>query len=111
MPQMRPAAWLMYASGALHFLVPVVAGFTAEAVGMIVPGLIWIALGFVLLRFGWRWLAWLCFFLLLAGSIAALTLALGAGPAPTSLGWAIFAVDVAAVAALFGVLWGDRVGV
>ncbi|MDJ0631538.1 MAG: hypothetical protein QNJ44_25020 [Rhodobacter sp.] len=104
---MRLAAWMMYLSGLLHFLVPAVAGPSPEALGMIVPGAIWAGLGFCLIRTGWRWLAYAGFGLALLGMIAAVALATGAGPAPDWLGWAIFAADLSVAAALFVVLWRD----
>ena len=72
---------------------------------MLVIGLVYAAIAFGL-RKEWRWLAWITFFVMLAGMIAAYA---GAG---TGLhGWwylAIALIDLVAAILLFGALWRSK---
>ena len=106
--QFRPAAWMMYLSGLAHLIAPLVSGTTSGALGLVPVGVLWIVLGWILVSRGWRWLAWVAFFLALAGAIAALGIATGGADVAAWLAWAVVAFDAGAAAALFVVLWRDR---
>ncbi len=98
----RTAALPVLASAVLHVLAFVVDGFTAMAGAMVVIGLVYAAIAWGL-RKGWRWLAWISFFVMLFGMIAAYASA-GMG----LHGWwymAIALADLIAAILLFGALW------
>ena len=101
---MRPTAWMMYASAALHFVAPFVSGFSTGALMLVGGGVMWAVIGWVLVTRGWRWLAWCGFFAALFGMIVGLVGVAGVPDWVTS-GFAL--ADMLAAVGLFVVLWGD----
>ena len=103
----RMAAFLLAISGALHVLSPLFGGFVNEALYLVPVGVFWLAVAYGL-SFNLRWLAWLAFFLAMAGAITAMSSAMGFSAVPSSLYWAIAALEALAVVVLFGVLWNSK---
>ena len=104
--EMKPAAWMMYLSALLHFAAPVVAGFSQAALGLLPFGVVWAVIGWLLVTRGWRFLAWVAFFLALLGVIAGLA---GAAGVPVWVTNGIALADGLAAACLFVVLWRSPV--
>ena len=104
----RPAAWMIYASGAAHLVTPVLSGFSLWSMLLVPAGVFWFVAGYLLIRHRSRLLAGLLFVLALAGAVAGLDMALaGWGIAP-GIGWAICLFDLGAALLLFPILWHDR---
>ncbi|WP_299860775.1 hypothetical protein [uncultured Hoeflea sp.] len=98
------AALFIFASAALHVLAPLVGGFSGLPLMLVAVGILYAAIGYLLLG-NRRWLAWLTFLLMLAGGIVSLVSTTGAGAVP---GWwwtLIMIADWAAAAMLFAYLW------
>ena len=102
---MKPAAWMMYGSAALHLVAPVVAGFSPGSLALLPFAVIWAVIAWLLINRGWRWLAWGAFFLALFGVIASLV---GPGDVPVWLMRGITLFDALAAACLFVVLWRSK---
>ncbi len=100
----RAGALFVAVSAVLHLIAPLVAGLQGMAPMLAVVGLVYLAVTWGLLQ-GWRWLAWVAFFVLMAGSIVALSNVWAGGPVPGWLWAGIVAADWAAVAGLFVALW------
>ncbi len=101
----RAAAIPIGISATLHLLAFVVEGFSAFAGAMFVVGIVYLAIAYGL-RQGRRWLAWISFFIMLAGMIAAYSTA-GYG---LHFWWwmAIAIADLIAAIVLFGTLWKSK---
>lgn len=100
----RIGAFFVVLSAVLHLIAPVVSGFDATGWQLAVIGVIYVAAAAGLMR-DWRWLAYVMLFVMMIGSIAAITgiWALAAVP-----GWVYGAITIAnwaAVIALFLALW------
>ena len=100
----RTANVFLLASAILHIFAFLVGGFSGEALGLIVPGLVYLAVAYGLSR-GLRWLAYLAFFGVAIGAMIAIAQIWAPGPVP---GWwyiLIVVADFLCVAALFAALW------
>lgn len=94
----------LLASAFLHIFTFLVGGFSGEALGLIVPGLIFLVVAYGLSR-GLRWLAYIAFFGVAIGAIVVIAQIWPPGPVP---GWwytLIVVADILCVAALFVALW------
>lgn len=103
----RVGGLFLLISAALHILAFLVGGFTPDALVLIPIGIIY-ALAAVGLFRDWRWLAYVCFIVMLLGGIIALGSSLGTSPVPFWWWWLIVAADWAGAAALFAALWNPR---
>lgn len=99
----RAGAFFIGISAALHFLT-LVFGLAAPTLMMQAVGAFYILVMSGLMQ-GWRWLAYLSFFMLSIGGIAALGWSFSVSHIPGWLFFSIFVVDFLAVAALFLALW------
>lgn len=98
------AALFVYASAALHLPAPLIGGVSGFSLMLLLVGILYVAIAW-LLPGNRRWLAWLTFFLMLAGGIAASVYAMVDVLLP---GWwwsLIMVADWAAAAMLFAYLW------
>ncbi len=102
----RAGAFFIGISAALHF-VTLIFGFEAPVPMMQAIGVFYLVVMWGLMQ-GWRWLAYLSFFMLAIGGIAALGSSFGVSVVPPWLFLAIFVVDWLAVIALFLALWRSR---
>lgn len=100
----RAAAILLFLSAALHVPVLVLA-YPTFLIQLIIAIGVWLLLGLGLLR-GRRWVAYLAFVAMLAGTVSALGAAMSSFGTVALFYWLIVAVGVIAVAVLFGLLWG-----
>lgn len=101
----RAAAVPIGISAVLHLLVFVVEGFSAFAGAMFIVGLVYLAIAYGL-RQGRRWLAWISFFIMLVGMIAAYSTA---GTGLHFWWWTAIAIaDLIAAVILFGALWKSK---
>ena len=100
------AAYLMFASAALHLPIAVLA-FGQYGLQMIVAALLWTLLGLGVMRY-WRWCAYLAFLGLIFGVSTALAGGLGTTGFISALFWVIVGADLLAAVILFGVLWAPR---
>lgn len=99
----RAGAFFIGLSAALHF-VTLVFGLSAPVPMMQAVGVFYLLVMIGLMQ-GWRWLAYLAFFMLAIGGIAALGWSFGTSRVPGGVFFAIFIVDFLAVAGLFVALW------
>lgn len=100
----RVGAFFVLISAVLHLLAPLVGGFHPDALILIPIGALYLAVTYGLLR-GWRWLAYLSFFGLAIGGIAALNMIWSASPVPFWWYGLIAAADGLGVIGLFVALW------
>lgn len=98
------AALFVLASAILHILIPFFAGFATGSLPFLAIGVAYAVIAYGLTR-NTRWLAWLTFFVMLAGGIAALVLSMGVTAAPSWLYTLIMLADWAAALMLFVYLW------
>ncbi|MEL6582608.1 MAG: hypothetical protein AAFQ36_02140 [Pseudomonadota bacterium] len=101
---MQTAGYLILLSAALHVVGVVLGSFAPSTWVLLLPAALYAVVYFGLAR-GWRWLAWLTFFMMLIGAAGALAEALTAVAVPAWVFWAIMATDLSAAVVLFGVLW------
>ncbi|MGR3343828.1 MAG: hypothetical protein ACU0DI_11480 [Paracoccaceae bacterium] len=100
----RNGALFILISALLNIFAFVVGGFTSNALMLLPVGFFYTAIGYGLLR-GWRWLAYVTFFLVMIGGILALAAIWSASTVP---GWwyaLIVGSDWLSAAALFPALW------
>ena len=100
----RIGAFFIGLSGIMHLAAPVLSGFAGLGPMLGVIGLAYLAAAWGLFQ-GWRWLAYVMLFVMMGGSIAALTGIWAYGAVP---GWVfamIFALNWLAVLGLFAALW------
>ncbi len=100
----RSGAFFILVSALLNIFAFVAGGFTSDALMLLPVGFFYIAVGYGLLR-GWRWLAYVTFFLVMIGGILALAAIWSASAVP---GWwyaLIVVSDWLSAAALFPALW------
>jgi len=102
----KNAGLFLIISGLLHIPMFILGGLTPKTIQMMVVGVIWIGLG-ILLRRQTKYIACLCYVLMLVGMIAALT-GLNDGPVPNWWWWLIFIADFVAAFFLFRVIWSKR---
>lgn len=98
------AALLIFASALLHILAALVGGFTIETLRLVPVALIYALIGYFLIP-NRRWLAWLAFLVMLAGSIVSIFFATSGGAIPAWWWALILATDLAAALMLFVYLW------
>lgn len=94
-------------SGVLHLIAPLVSGFAAASLLLVIAGLLDLAIGEGLRR-ELRWLGWIAFVLMLIGSLLAWSAVGRPGPVPVWLLWLILVADLAAAGNLFMALWKPR---
>ena len=100
----RFAALFILISAALHIFAFIVGGFSAQALGLIPIGLVYVAIAFGLSR-GWRWLAYIAFLVMMIGGTAAMGQLWAVSPVPQWWTIAITTANWLAAAALFVALW------
>lgn len=98
------AALFVFISAVLHLIAPFVSGFSAAGWQLVPFGIVYVAIGYGLMR-GMRWLAWLTLFVMMAGGIAALGAYFGVSAVPAWLYLLIVVADWLAAACLFAILW------
>lgn len=98
------AGCLLMLTGVLHVIAFFIGGFGYGGKGLAPVGLLFIAMGFGLLR-GWRWLAYLTYLVVGIGVSFAVRDLFAATSVPDWWFLLIIAVDVAVVVVLFGFLW------
>ncbi|MEL6688814.1 MAG: hypothetical protein AAFP28_00730 [Pseudomonadota bacterium] len=103
----RTGALFVGISAVLHLIAPVFGGFGTDALTLFVVGIVYMAIAYGLLQ-GYRWLAYLTFLLMMAGSVVAITGIWGLGPVPGWIYAGIVIADWLAVLALFAALWRSR---
>ena len=91
-------------SALLHVLAPVLSGFDRD--GLWLAAMLPVFLGMIWgLAQGWRWFAYLCFFIGAVAGIFALSHIWAVNPVPSWIYSGILVADWAAAAALFVALW------
>ena len=100
----RTSILFLAISAALHVLAPFVSGFDRDGVILAMTLPIFLAMIWGLAR-GWRWFAYLCFFIAAIGGIVALSFIWSINPVPARVYIGILATDWIAAAGLFIALW------
>lgn len=106
---MREAGFFMLLSAAMHLVAVVLSGFAADAMAMLWPALIYVAL-FAGLARGWMLAAWLSFLAMLLGISGAVAALFDPGGTPLWVFWTIAGADTLAAILLFGAIWKGRSG-
>ena len=101
------AALTIWVAAILHLATPMVAGFSKETFWLVPIALVIAVLGYLLIP-NRRFFAWLTFFAMLAGGIAAIGLSAGVGTIPAWWWRLILAADWFAAALLFIYLWNPK---
>jgi len=102
----KTAGLFLIISGILHIPMFLVGGVTDKTIQMAVVGVVWILLG-IGLRRQMKYLAGICFALMLFGLVASMA-GLNAGPVPNWWWWLIFLVDLIAAIFLFRIIWAKK---
>lgn len=100
----RTGALFVFISALLHIFAFVVGSVTADALMLVPIGIVYLLIAWGLTR-GFRWLAYITFFVMCIGGIFAMSQLWTPSPVP---GWwtiAIIVADWLAAAALFASLW------
>ncbi|MEL7114499.1 MAG: hypothetical protein AAGP08_02735 [Pseudomonadota bacterium] len=100
----RVGAVFVAASAVLHLIAPIFGGFAPEALTLFVVGLVYLAIAYGLML-GWRWLAYVTFLLMMAGSVIAIASIWSPGPVPSWVYIGIVVADWLAALSLFFALW------
>ena len=103
----RSGALFVGISAVLHLIAPVFGGFGTDALTLFVVGFVYAAIAYGLLQ-GYRWLAYVTFLLMMAGSVVAITGIWALGSVPGWIYAGIVVADWLAVFALFAALWRAR---
>ena len=100
----RTAILCFSISALLHVLAPVLSGFDRDGLWLaaMLPAFLGMIWG---LAQGWRWFAYLCFFIGAVAGIFALSHIWAVNPVPSWIYSGILVADWAAAAALFVALW------
>ncbi|WP_420410373.1 hypothetical protein [Hoeflea sp.] len=101
------AALLTYLSALIHFATPAMTGFSRDAFWLVPLALVYTLMAYLMLP-NRRLMAWLTFFILLAGAIAALGASVGSATVPQTWWLAILAADLVAASLLFVYLWRPK---
>lgn len=101
------AAVFIFISTLLHFAAPLLTGFNAEATPLLIFGVLYAVLGWLVLK-NKRWAKWISFFTLLFFGIAAMASYFGSSTIPGWVNLGIWLADWAAAICLFFVLWRDH---
>jgi len=105
---MKPAALLIVVSAILHLVTPLLAGgLTPDAMFMMQGGILYLVLAFGLNR-NWRWIAYLAFIMMLAGTIISLGFSFDGTTIPAWLYSVNAAFSFLAAIVLFVSLWRPR---
>ena len=101
---MKSAGILLLISAALHVIGVVLAGFSPDALILLVPAAFYLFLVAGLSR-GIMWIAWLAFICMLGGAAGALAAIYGGWSIPAWVFVGIFMADLAAAVLLFLAIW------
>ncbi|MEQ8480304.1 MAG: hypothetical protein RIC18_06585 [Hoeflea sp.] len=101
------AAIVTYISALIHFATPAMTGFSREVFWLVPVAVLYTLMAYLILP-NRRLMAWLAFFILLAGAIAALGASAGSGTVPQTWWAAILAADLVAASLLFVYLWRPK---
>ena len=104
----RTAILFLAISAILHVLAPFASGFDQDGVMLAMTLPIFLGMIWGLAR-GWRWFAYLCFFITAIGGIIALSFIWSTNPVPSWIYIGILAADWLAAASLFVALWRSPV--
>ena len=97
----------VWVAAILHMETPLVAGFSKETFWLVPAALVVAVLGYLTIP-NRRWLAWLLFFVLLAGCITAIAIPAAPGVIPDWWWLLILAADGLATLLLFVYLWKPK---
>jgi hypothetical protein len=100
----RIGAFFALLSAALHILVIMVGGAAPEAITLVAVGLVYLAIGYGLLR-GMRWLAFIAFFVFFIGAIFVMANIWTLSAVPSWWFALATAINILAVVGLFAALW------
>ncbi len=100
----RLAALLLGVSALLHLAAPIFGGFSGTGLMLLPIFILYAAMAYGL-SIGWRWLAWITFFVTAIGGMVAMSYLWSFDPVPTWVFAGILAADWACMVVLFGVLW------
>lgn len=92
------------ASAAFHVIALPASGFSADALLLLVAGIVYAGFAYGLLQ-GWRWLAYIVFVVLFIGTSVAISGIWASGAVPGWLYTSITVANLLCVAALFVALW------
>lgn len=101
---LRLAGILVLSSAALHVAAYVFSGFSSDALPMLSIAAIAAAIGWALLR-GWNRLAWIAFFVALAGAIIAYVMTGGVSTVANGIFWLAVLANLTTAGALFLHIW------
>ena len=100
----RLGAIFITLSGLIHIIAPLFSGFAMGSLILVPAGILYVLLGRGLSN-GYRWLAYIVFFLMMAGSVIALSGAWTTPGVPTWIPLSIVVLDWLTILALFVALW------
>ncbi|KGF70570.1 hypothetical protein LL06_04180 [Hoeflea sp. BAL378] len=98
------AALLIWISALVHMATPAVAGFSEETFWLVPAALVLAVMGYLMIP-NRRWMAWLTFYALLAGAIAAFAFSAAPSTIPYLWWMLIVAANLAPALLLFIYLW------